>query len=146
MVAAAVGAAALSAIDLREPIDHGISHAIAAAASAAFFVLAVQYWRPPVPGALSRVARLLLVAGFGVFALGQALETAGAIWLDVLHGLAQYPAILGVLLTILGGLSSLVIAAAARLNLLDSRWMPVALVVPVAAVVLFVVGAFVFGY
>lgn len=137
---------ALSAMDLRDPFDHGIGHAVGAAAAAALLVLALRYWQPPIHGVVGRAARLVLVAGFGVFAVGQALEMVGAFWLDGVHDLALYPATLGLLLTMLGALSSLVVAAAARLNFLDSRWMPVALAVPVTAVVLFVVGAFVFGY
>lgn len=146
VVVAAVVMGALSAMDLRDPFDHGIGHAVGAAAAAALLVLAVRYWRPPVAGAVGRAARLVLVAGFGLFAVGQALEMVGAFWIDGVHDLALYPATLGLLLTMLGAMSSLVVAAAARLNLLDSRWMPVALAVPVAAVALFVVGAFVFGY
>jgi hypothetical protein len=146
VVPAVVGMGVLSAMDLRDPFDHGIGHAVGAAAATVLLVLALRYWRPPVAGAVSRAARLVLVAGFGVFAVGQALEMVGAFWLDGVHSLALYPATLGLLLTMLGALSSMVVAAAARLNLLDSRWTRVALVVPVAAVVLFVVGAFVFGY
>lgn len=94
------------------PFDHGTGHAVGAAAAATLLVLALRYWsRRRVPRALSRAARLVLVAGFDVSAVGQALEMVEAFWLDGVHDLALYPATLGLLLTMLGGLSSLVVAA-----------------------------------
>lgn len=124
-------------------------------AAGVLFVLAVLYWPAPFPRAVARAARLVLAAGFAMFALAQGVEAVGAFdldggqaapWLDDLHGAAMYPGTVGILLTIFGALSSLLTAAAAKLNLLDSRWMLVALVVPVTAITLFVVGALVFGY
>lgn len=144
-----------SALELRDPLDHAIGHAIAAAAAAALFVLAVRYWPAPVPRAATRAARLVLVAGFAMFAVGQGVEAVGAFdldggraapWLDDLHGAAMYPGTLGILLTVFGALASLLTGAVAKRNLLDSRWMLVAFVVPVTAVALFVAGALVFGY
>lgn len=147
--------AAWSALHLRDPLDHATGHAIAAVAAAAFFVLAVRYWPAPIPRAVTRAARLVLAAGFALFALAQGVEGVGAFdlnggraapWLDDLHGIAMYPGTLGIVLVVFGALSSLLTVAAAKFNLLDSRWMLVAFLVPVTAVVLFVAGAFIFGY
>ena len=46
----------------------------------------------------------------------------------------------------LGALLSVVVATAARLNLLDSPWFKAGLGLAVVGVVLFVVGGLVFGY
>ncbi len=97
----------------------------------------------------------MLVAGFAMFAVAQAVEGVGPFdldggravpWLDDLHGAALYPGTFGVLLVIFGALSSLLTGAAARRDLLDSHWVLLALLIPATAVALFVIGAIVFGY
>jgi len=153
--AVAVAAILLGTLDLRDPWDHAPGHAIVALAAAAFLILALRHWPAPTGGGAGRVARLVMVAGFGVSATGQALEAAGAFgredgrfWsrLADLHGAAAYVGAAGLLLTIFGVLSAVVVAAAARTRLLGSRWMHLAWALPGAAVFLFVLGAVVFGY
>jgi len=156
-VSAAVALASiiLARLDLRDPWDHAPGHATVAVAAAALLILALRHWPAPTGGGAGRVARLVLIAGFGVTATGQALEAVGAFgredgrfWsrLADLHGAAMYVGTSGLLLTIFGVLSAAVVATAARTKLLGSRWMHLAWALPGAAVFLFVIGAVVFGY
>lgn len=153
--AVALAAIVLATLDLRDPWDHAPGHAIVASAAAALLILALRHWPAPTGGKSGRVARLVLMAGFGVSATAQALEAAGAFGredgrsssrLADLHAAAAYVGTSGLLLMIFGMLSAVVVAAAARTNVLGSRWMPLAWALPGAAVFLFVVGAVVFGY
>ena len=154
-VAVALASIVLATLDLRDPWDHAPGHATVALGAAALLILALRHWPAPTGGGAGRVARLVLVAGFGVSATGQALEAAGAFgredgrfWsrLADLHGAAAYVGTSGLLLIIFGVLSAAVVAAAARTNLLGSRWMHLAWALPGAAILLFVLGAVVFGY
>lgn len=87
--------------------------------------------------------------------LGQALESAGAFGfsgnrqisrLATLHDVALNVGVAGLLLTMLGAVLTAIVAVAARYNLLETKWLTVGVGIAVAAVILFIIGAFVFGY
>ena len=152
---AGVLAFGLSRMNLDDPWAHPSIHLLAAAAASALLVLALRFWTPPFSRWIARVARFVLVGGFAILALGQGLEAVGAFGYDgnraisslaVLHGIAVYVGAAGLLLTMLGALLSVVVAAGTRFNLLDSPWFKAGLGLAVVGVVLFLVGGVVFGY
>ena len=90
-----------------------------------------------------------------IFASGQLLEAVGAWGYDEnervssladVHDGAVYVGVAGLSLTMLGLLMSVIVAGAARFELLESRWMPVAMGLAVLAAVAFVIGGIIFGY
>ena len=89
------------------------------------------------------------------FAAGQLLEAAGAWGYDEnervslladVHDVAVYVGVAGLVLTMLGLLMSVIVAGAAHFELLESRWMPVALGFAVLAAVAFVIDGIIFDY
>ena len=145
----------VSRLNLDDPWAHSSVHLLAAAAASALLILAIRFWAPPLDRGVARAARAVLVGGFAILAVGQGLEGVGAFGypgnpqissLEGVHDVAIYIGTAGLLLTMLGAFLSIVVAGAARLNLLDSRWFKAGVVLAVVGVVLFVVGAMVFGY
>lgn len=155
VVAAAGIGFGISVLDLDDPWAHAASHALGFAVAATLFILALRFWPIPFPHWINRRARSLLVVGLAIGALGQGLEMVGAFGyegdtetsgLSSLHDFGVYVGAGGVLLTMLGALSSVVAGGAARWGMLDSLWFKVALGAAVVLVALFVGGSFIFGY
>lgn len=145
----------ISLLDLDEPWEHAASHALGLVVAATLFILALRFWPMPFHHWMNRRARSLLVVGLAIGALGQGLEMIGAFGYDgdtetsglsSVHDLAVYVGAGGILLTMLGALSSVVAGGAARWGMLDSLWFKVSLGAAVVLVALFVGGSFIFGY
>lgn len=145
----------LSRLGLGDPWDHAPGHAVMAVAAVLLLVLVNWRWPRPLAHPASRMARLVLMVGLGTLGLGQALESAGAFGfsgnrqisrLATLHDFGLNVGVVGLLLTMLGAVLTAIVGVAARYNLLGTKWLTVGVGIAVAAVILFIIGAFVFGY
>jgi hypothetical protein len=146
---------ALGATGLDDPAAHLLSHLAFGLPALALLVVALKTWPPPFDDRYGRPARRTLLVGLAVTTLGQIVEGTGAFGFDgnkrinalaTAHDVGIVIGTLGLLVLMLGIGLSVVIAIARRIGIVESRWILVLVGIAVAAVVLFIVGGFIFGY
>jgi hypothetical protein len=137
--------------------DHAGFHVALGVPLLVLLGLALTTWPSPGAHRAPRIVRIVLLVGIAVFAAGQLLEALGAFGYEddglgtandlvLFHdlGVALGPA--GFVLMLAGVIMSIGVGFAARRGRTDSRPLTVAVVVAIAAVAIFEIGALIFGY